>query len=747
MRFDGWLYHRDESGKLLPPSGYPALLSSACVALLALVACSAPAKAPERSGGTVEAAGTTAAPASDEIIVEKPMCAADNPFCQQSPIVTSTMTGDGTPLVPTSTDCGSLPIDLNPAGVNIMLAVDGSASMEAHWEDIGTAIRSLRANNPDASFGAHMFWADAVDPASEEGQQARNTTNNACHKINNSRLPLGAHSAQELVDFMGSEPPGGVIYDVYQVAPVIDALNTYLTMASELADPTKTNYLVVFTSGNDNCFGAAFTAVDDKLVAYQKLAVELHRRNIRLIPVGMDAPSDMPMNDPWGFGPGLTGTNIQSIKTDYKALGAMLEYGGSSLDEVPRIDTTEKLEELISVVGQSVNNCRFEIPAALDSSMSVNPFGINFSISGKSVPRDRGQMNGWNFVKGSTSQVEFYGQSCEALQTGLALEAGKSCSTDVCGTAAVSVSTKPRYVLLLLDSSASRIECADGSFDCLSTPGTPGRVLSFWEVVQHAVSEVLAAPINDEVAFGMQFFPGKDASEFSCEVNTTPEIPAAPGMQIQLMKSMLEKLPFGLSPVVGVMESVAAMPGNLVDPNVVGAVVLLSDGGDNCSGDMQPDIVSRLGDAAQTLFDQGVRTFAIRYGSADGETPDQAEQLNAIATAGGTALTSGSVKYIDAKSPDELGAALAGISDQLASCAFTLGMVDPSVDKDRTNLFLDGEQIGFDATNTKLDGWGWVDAEQTTVELYGAACTTFKTARNTNVVVEFGCEQMVFSPD
>ncbi len=693
------------------------------------------------------AAGTPATAPPEGIIAEMPVCAADNPFCSQSPILTAAA-GAGAPLIGTTTDCGSQPIDLKPAGVNIMIAVDGAAMMEKHWSNISTAIRSLRANNPSASFGVHLFWGSAVDPGSEQGMATRNTTNNACSEIHNQVLELGPHTADELVSFIGAAPQGGVIYDAYQVGPILTPLNdTFLTAASTLADPNKTNYLVVFSAAAENCFGSAFTSVDDKRLAFQKLAQELSKRYIRLIPVGLDAPDAAAPADPWGFGPGLVGTNVDSVKTNYEALGTMLEHGGADLTEVPRIDTPENLEKLISVVGQTINNCRFEIPATLDTSTSVNPFEINFKINGQPVPRDRSQTNGWNFVRGSTSQVEFYGQGCEALQAGMSVEAGKSCSTDVCGTAAVSVSTKPRNVLLLLDSSASRIECVDGSLDCLSTPGTPGRVPSFWEVVQHSVGEVLVAPVNNEVAFGMQFFPNKNASEFSCDVTPMPEIAAAPGMQIEIMKQMLEKLPFGLSPVVGVIESVAAAPGKLADPNVVGAVVLLSDGGDNCSGAMQPEIVSRMGGAAKSLHDAGVRTFAIRYGSKEGESPQAAEQLTALATEGGTALSGGSVAYIDAKTPQELGDALTSISDQLASCVFTLGNVAPGVDRNRTNLFLDGEQIGFDATGTKLDGWSWVDAAQTTVELFGSSCTLFKTSPRTNIIVEFGCEQIVVAPD
>jgi hypothetical protein len=646
-----------------------------------------------------------------------------------------------------------LPIDLRPSGVNIMLAIDGAAGMAPHWADIATAIRSLRESNPTASFGVQLFWGDAVDL--EAGQTNSDTSNNGCSKINNKFLELGNHTSQELIAAYGAAPPGGTIMDLYQVSPVIEPLSYYLKNASKLADPNRTNYLLVFTGGNDNCFGSAYAGNANKAVAYQKLAVELSKLNIRTIPVGVDPPSTAAPGT--AVGPlvgtatstggffGIGGTTMLPT-TDYEALGTLLKYGGSGLTEVPRIDSPAKLAEFVSRVGSTVSNCRFEIPAALDASMSVNPFELSFAINGRPVPRDRHQLNGWDFVNGSTNQVELFGQGCQALQAGQSFVANKACALDICGTAAVSVQTRPRAVLFLLDSSLSRTECTDGSTDCLSPPGPPERPLTFWETVMGAVSVALASPVNDDVAFGMQFFPTKNSSTFSCDVAAQPEILPAPVKQIDIMQAMLEKLPFGLSPVLGVMESVAAAPGKLADPSVVGSVVLLSDGGDNCSGAMQPEIVARLGAAAKKLFDAGVKTYAIRYGSAGSETADQAEQLKAIVTNGGTALVGAAVPYIDAKSAAELGSALAGLSDRLATCSFPLDGLKPDIDKDRTNLFLNGEQIGFDAKATKQDGWSWLTPERTSIELYGEACTAFKTNRHTRVAVEFGCEP-VLAPD
>jgi hypothetical protein len=628
-----------------------------------------------------------------------------------------------------------------------MVAVDGSAAMASHWADIATAIRSLREANPKAAFGMHVFWGDALPL--EMADSALNGSNNACIGVNNHQLELGDHSAQKLVDFMGDKPLGGqVIEGTYQVVTLVDPLNTYLTAPTELSDPTRTNYLLVFTSANENCFGSAFTGASDKLNAYTKLSIELSKRNIRLIPVGVTEPAAAgAMN---GFGPGFVGTNVANIKTDYEVLGTLLEHGGSALKNVPRIDTPAHLAELVSVVGGSINNCRFSIPASLDRSQSINAFELTFAINGTPVQRDRHQANGWDFVRGSTSEVELFGQSCQAVQAGNQLVASKSCAMDVCGTAAVSVSTKPRSVLLLLDSSGSRTDCSDGSLDCLSLGSDPNHTLSYWEVVQRAVGSALIAPVNDDVAFGMQFFPSKKAEQFTCDVATDPEIAPAPGHQIDIMKAMLEKIPLGLSPQVAVMENVAANPGALSNANSVGAVVLLSDGGDNCAGAAQAELVSRLGAAAKSLFDRGIKTFAVRYGSANGETPAAAEQLNAVSMNGGTAppsAASSGVAYIDAKTPNELGAALSSISDKLATCAFTLGALSMDADRSRASLFLDGEQIAFDALGTKQDGWAWTDQTQTAIELFGDACTSFKSNRHTNIVVEFGCMPVLVSPD
>lgn len=604
--------------------------------------------------------------------------------------------------------------------------------MATHWTRIRDAVEQLGVTYPDAAIGMQIFWAEVVE-SMEEGV----AKSNWCGDTHNNVLELGKRSNDALVKFLGDAPPGpAFIGGLFETSPVIEPLNYYLTHTSTLADPTRTNYLVFITDGNDNCFGALFADKASKLLAYQKLAIELGKLNIRILPIGFDAASMPASNGAFGTTP---------PNTDLEVLSMLLEYGGTGLTTVPKVDDPSKLGAVIEQVGKHVRSCRFQIPSALDPSAGVNTFQLDFSINDQLVARDRHNLDGWNFVAGDTTQVELFGLACEAIRTGQTVSARKSCAQQVCGSAAIKVETRPRAVMYLLDASATRIECVDGSLGCLSLPDSnSARPLSYWEVVEHAVSESLSAPINDDIHFGLQFLPSKMAASFTCDLAPSPEIEPAPGTAISMMSQMLEKLPLGLKPLLQVMENLAATPGKLADPEVLTSIVLLSDGGDLCSTETQETLVTRLEAAAKKLLDLGIKTYVVRYGSVANRTPLQDAQLEAIAVGGGTALTDPSLpKYIDAKSQDDLTQALATISDQLAACSFGVSGLPVEADKTNANLYLNGEVIPFDAAGAKQAGWHWVDAEQTAIELYGDSCTAFKTNRHTNVVVEFGCASIL----
>jgi hypothetical protein len=582
--------------------------------------------------------------------------------------------------------------------------------------------------------GVQVFWGELADWTTgwEKSNWCGGTQNNF-HDVSDA-------TADQLAGYLGDSPPGpNFVGGLFETSPVIEPLNYYLENVTKLADPARTNYLLFITNGNDNCFGSVFAQQTDKLLAYQKLAVELGKRNIRVIPIGFDASAV----------PGSTGAvGTVNGNTDLDVLSTLLKYGGSGLKDVPKVDDPSKFSQVLTQVGKSVGNCRFVIPDALDPTQGLNPFQLDFEINGKLAARDRTGKDGWDFVNGDTSQVELFGDACQAVRGGAAVVARKTCANDVCGTASIKVATKPRAVLFLFDVSTSRIQCTDGTSDCQVPPQLVMRPsVSYWEAAGNAVNQVLVAPINDDIEFGIQFFPAKSSSALSCDVAATPEIPCADGTEISIMSEILEKLPFGSSPLLQVLQNVAAAPGRLAEPDVKGAVVVLSAGGDNCSGLDQPTLDQQLGDAAKKLLDAHVQTFVVRYGLASDKTADNEAQLRAIVQNGGTDMSDPSdpskPAYVDAKDADDLTAALSTISDTLATCSFGIQGFPDDADKSNANLYINGQVIPFDQQHAGKQGWDWTDEKQDTIQLFGDACTSYKTNRHTSVIVELGCKPTV----
>jgi hypothetical protein len=644
-------------------------------------------------------------------------CPPANPFCKNQ-----SDAGVRPPPV-----CANAPINLDSVGVNVMIGIDGSASMQPHWPRIKESVTRLRAAHPEAQFGVHVFWG--LVSTWDQARQKANWCGGTEHKF----LDVGPHTAEELTALMGETAPGPGFFGIWETSPVVDPLDYYISNATKLVDPARTNYLLLISDGNDNCFGSIYSNQQDKVLAYEKIAVELEKRNVRVIPIGFDAVSATSWNGSYFTTPPTTNLEV---------LGTLLEHGGSGLTEVPKVEDPNKFAEVLEQVGLRVRSCRFTIPQKTEAE-DVNPFNLTFTINGTEIPRDRTNTNGWNFVRDDIHQVELYGDSCQAVRAGAQVNSAKTCADDTCGSAALEVETKPRSVLFLLDSSASRIECVNGTLDCIFTVGQPNRTeLTYWETVQHAVGQSLVQPINDDIEFGLQFFPNKMQAAFSCTVDAEPELPPAVGAQIRIISNMLEKLPLGRSPVVSVLENVAANPGRLADPGVQGAVVMLTDGGDNCAGTDQADITARLGAAARSLLDRGVKTYVVRFGSPGAKNAELEAQLRAIVAHGGTATSDPAdmtqTPYVDAKDSAALESALAALSDELATCEIDVGTLDDKTDKTKANLYLNGVVVPKQA-HGKDDGWSWKDEAQTVMELHGPSCQEFKTGRKSSVIVEFGC--------
>ena len=220
--------------------------------------------------------------------------------------------------------------------------------------DVQAAVRRLHAQNPSGGFGVHMFFGNFI-----EDLDALIMKSNLCGKTENQVLDVAQRTADELVAFMGDGPPGPPGF--FPSSPLVEPINYYLTNATQLADPTRTNYLVIITDGVDNCFGSIFTNPTDKPLR--------SRRSRSSSPNATSA---------WFRSASWPASRTAWRPTSGPRLASGARYAGPKRRRSPRaVVHGRRAEDLIAAVdqvGSAVGNCRFSVPAALDPTQSVNPF-------------------------------------------------------------------------------------------------------------------------------------------------------------------------------------------------------------------------------------------------------------------------------------------------------------------------------------------------------------------------------------
>lgn len=615
--------------------------------------------------------------------------------------------------IPECAQTGNL--DLTAAKTNVMLLVDGSSSMEPHWSTVRDAMRQMILANPDADFGVHMFFAAGdLGGFFDDG--------NLCGETEHPRLEVGPNQEVPVLNAMGAAPPGTGAF--IPTSPVVSGLNWYLENQSPLTDSSTTNYIVVISDFADDCFGTVFATSDaisdeagqENIYAYEKIAVELRKRNIRIIPIGFDRDAD-PMN------PSTTDTNME-------ALEALTRLGGTGITEPILADTGNSLSQALETVSRAVRPCRFQIPATVE-----NSFLLSFYVDGDEVPRDRTRADGWDFVTGGITEVEFHGSYCDALQGEATLGAVLGCSAgDVCGTAATEVTFKDRAMHILLDASASMASEAGGIIiDSIFGNTTE---LTSWGYATAALSNMVTSPINDDMEFGFQLFPTRENSFAGCEVGA-PEVAVGEGTEISIVDEMVSKIPNGGTPLLAALESVRDNPGRLAEDGVVGSLLVVGDGADGCSGGT--DVVPALAQASRDLANMGVDVYPVQFASEPSQ--EQIAQMQAIAFNGRSDGSQGEV--LNAPDGEALTMVLQDISRGLASCNLQVGTLPSTVDPEKVNIYLDGIAVPYNEAGDPGDGssgWDWVTDDYSEVEFFGAGCEQLQTGRLTNIVMELGCQ-------
>ena len=109
------------------------------------------------------------------------------------------------------------------------------------------------------------------------------------------------------------------------------------------------------------------------------------------------------------------------------------------------------------------------------------------------------------------------------------------------------------------------------------------------------------------------------------------------------------------------------------------------------------------------------------------------ETLTELAAAGKRAPASG---YYLANTKDELLAALHAITAAAASCRFPLSARPPN--PDLVGVLIGAERVSKDTA--RKDGWDYVNADYSAVELYGPACAKVQASGADTVNIIFACK-------
>jgi hypothetical protein len=167
-------------------------------------------------------------------------------------------------------------------------------------------------------------------------------------------------------------------------------------------------------------------------------------------------------------------------------------------------------------------------------------------------------------------------------------------------------------------------------------------------------------------------------------------------------------------------------------------LLVVSDGEDaNC---YTGDAVAALAAHAESLrTTRDIRSFAI--GITGTTTGTMADQLNAIASHGGTAFTT----FLRADDEAGIADAFRSIASSVITCTYVLDAPEPTADPELVNFYLDGTVVPQDpgCTEDSGAGWDWTDAGHTTIHFCGDYCTQVRSGSIGTITATFGCSTIL----
>jgi hypothetical protein len=294
------------------------------------------------------------------------------------------------------TNCGAVPLSLEPVPPDILILLDASGSMNddtanntcnngcgltSKWAQATPAIKGVVAETEGSIRWGLKFFAD---------------TDATCGVGNGVAVPVGSGNASAIAGAILGRTNGIGGVNNGSRTPTRAAENAAAGYLLGLTDLSP-RFLLLVTDGQPNCMpGNVDSAADDSAGTVDAVTAAA-TAGIPTLVIGVStsaSPADATLTD-------------AAIAGGYPRAASPSYYPVSSGAEL-----TAALHALID----QTPDCTFALPPPPNSNLSSG--GIGVVVGGAEIPHDPSHTYGWDYTSTGQTAIEIYGQVCDDINSG-----------------------------------------------------------------------------------------------------------------------------------------------------------------------------------------------------------------------------------------------------------------------------------------------------------------------------------------